>query len=84
MPTITKTKTTTYDITNVYLDMMIFNESFRRIRKNYKYTGFSCFNCGKSFQDGEKISVIFTKKGNKTVCHECGEIFANELNTMKI
>ncbi len=31
MPTITKTKTTTYDITNVYLDMMIFNESFRRI-----------------------------------------------------
>ncbi|MBA1335893.1 MAG: hypothetical protein HPY66_1711 [Firmicutes bacterium] len=78
-PVITKTRTTTYRISHVYLDMMVFNENFRRIRADHKYQGFECFSCGKHFQDDEKISVIFTDKGNKTVCHECGAKFKEEL-----
>lgn len=81
MVSITKTQVTTYEITHIILDMMDFNECFRTIRKNYKYKGFSCFNCGREFQDEEKISVIFTKKGNKTVCRKCGQKLKEELDT---
>ena len=81
MPSITKLKTTVYNISNVSIDMLEFNEHFRNIRKNYKYKGFSCFNCNKHFLDGDKISVIFTNKGNRTVCKECGEKFKEEIDT---
>jgi len=63
----------------VLIDMLTFNESYRQIRANYKYQGFNCYSCRKKFQDGEKISVIFTDKGNKTVCHECGLNYQREL-----
>lgn len=78
-PVITKTKTTVYTIAHVLIDMLTFNESYRRIRTNFKYQGFNCYSCRKKFQDGEKISVIFTDKGNKTVCHECGLNYQREL-----
>ncbi len=79
MPEIVKTKTTRYEITNVAIDFLIFNESFRRIRGNRKYKGFQCYNCNHKFEDGEKMSLIFTNKGNKTVCRKCGDLFNKEL-----
>jgi len=83
-PQITKTitKTTRYNITQVGIDFMEFNERYRQIRGSSKYKGFECYSCNKHFEDGEKISLIFTDKGNKTVCHECGIKFKNELEVL--
>jgi rRNA maturation endonuclease Nob1 len=74
-PEIVRTRTTRYEITNVEIDFLTFNENFRRVRANRKYQGFQCFNCNHKFEDGEKMSLIFTNKGNKTVCHKCGDLF---------
>jgi protein-arginine kinase activator protein McsA len=79
MPKITKTKTTVYNISQVGIDMMEFNERYRQIRGNMNYKGFSCYSCNKHFEDGEKISLIITDKGNRTVCHKCGMKFKDEL-----
>ncbi len=79
MPKITKTRTTVYDITHVAIDFAVFDERWRRIRGSFRYKGFKCYSCGKHFQDGELISVIFTNRGNKTVCAGCGAKFASEL-----
>lgn len=78
-PEIIKTRTTTFKITHIALDMLVFDQRFREIRGNYRYKGFECYSCGKHFQDGEIISVAFTSKGNKTVCHECGINFEIQL-----
>jgi DNA-directed RNA polymerase subunit RPC12/RpoP len=82
MPQITKTKTTTYNITHVGIDFLTFNEQYRKIRGGFEYKGFKCYSCNKSFKDGDKISLICTDKagkGNKTVCHKCGIKFMKEL-----
>ncbi len=76
---IVKTKTTKYIIQQIALDFMTFDEKFRNIRENYKYQGFECYACGKHFNNGDKVSVIFTDKGNKVVCHDCGVEIKNEL-----
>jgi RNase P subunit RPR2 len=81
MPQIIKTRTTVYNITNVSIDFATFDETWRRIRGNYKYKGFECYSCHKPFMDGERIGVIFTNRGNKTVCRECGIKFVAELKT---
>lgn len=77
---ITRTKTTTYKITQVAIDFLEFNERFVQLRKNFKYQGFQCFNCRKKFEIGEKISLIFTGKGNKLVCKKCGTDIQEQLN----
>jgi hypothetical protein len=79
MPQITKTKTITYNITHVGIDFLVFDKQYRKIRGGFEYKGFECFSCNKSFKDGEKISLIFTDKGNKTVCYKCGTKFMEEL-----
>jgi RNase P subunit RPR2 len=79
MPQITKTRTTTYNITQVAVDFLAFNEQYRQIRNGMGYKGFECYACNKPFMVGEKISLIFTDKGNKTVCRECGTKFKEEL-----
>ncbi|MDQ7095974.1 hypothetical protein REC12_20475 [Desulfosporosinus sp. PR] len=76
---ITKTTTKTFNILQVELDMLTFDESFRRIRQNFRYTGFECYKCGRHFLDNEKISLIITDKGNKVVCHDCGSEIKQEL-----
>ncbi len=78
-PEIVKTKTTRYEITNVAIDFLTFDENWRRIRKNRKYKGSQCYNCYTAFKDGEKMSLVFTNKGNKIVCRGCGESFKKEL-----
>lgn len=82
MPHITKVRTTVYNITHVAIDLLTFDEQFREIRNNYRYKGFECYACNRPFKDGEKISLIFTDKGNKTVCHECGTKFKTELEVV--
>ena len=77
--TITKTTTKRYNIQQIALDMMCFDESYRRIRGNMRNKLFSCHSCGRNFQDGEKMSLIITDKGNKMVCHKCGEEIKAEL-----
>lgn len=79
MPQIIKTKTTIYNITQVAVDFLIFGNRFKEIRNKFKYKGFECYSCNKPFKDGEKVSLILTDKGNKTVCHECGQKFKKEL-----
>lgn len=79
MTKITKTKTTTFNILQVGLDMMTFNESYRRIRGGARYKGFQCYACNKKFEDGEKISLAITDKGNKTLCRSCALKFKTEL-----
>lgn len=61
------------------LDFAAFDETWRRIRCNRGYKGFECYSCGRHFKDGEKISVIFTNKGNKTVCNKCGTEIIGQL-----
>jgi transcription elongation factor Elf1 len=61
------------------LDMITFDETYRTIRANHRYQGFSCYVCNKSFKDGDKISLIITDKGNKVVCHGCGVDIKHEL-----
>jgi hypothetical protein len=51
--------------------MIIFSESYRKIREHAKYQGFSCFVCNRHFKDGEKIGILFTSRGNKVGCREC-------------
>jgi rRNA maturation endonuclease Nob1 len=79
MAQIIKTKTTVYNVTNVAIDFAVFDEHWRRIRGNFKYKGFECYACNKHFKDGENISVIFTDRGNKLVCRECGLKSKSEL-----
>lgn len=79
MSKIVKTKTTTYDILQAKANLFTFNENFRNMRRNYKYQGFSCYNCNRNFKDGEKFGLIITNKGNKTVCNSCADKFSKEL-----
>jgi rRNA maturation endonuclease Nob1 len=79
MPEIIKTKTTVYNITNVAIDFAVFDNLWREIRGRFEYKGFECYACNKHFEDGESISLIFTNRGNKTVCRECGLKFKVEL-----
>ena len=78
-PEIVRTRTTRYQVTQAAVDFLTFNEVYRRIRGNARYKGFSCFNCGKDFEDEEKLGLIITSKGNKVVCRECGLKFKREL-----
>ena len=81
MKTVTRIKTTAYEITKVGIDMLIFDEVYQRIRMNYEYQGFNCFLCHKSFDLGENISLIMVKGyPNKVVCHTCGMDIENDLN----
>jgi hypothetical protein len=77
------TTTTKYKITQAGLDMMHFDESYRRIRGNYKYKGFECFMCKHHFEDGEKISLAITDKGNKTICHDCAVEIQKEMERIE-
>lgn len=79
MTRITKTKTTSYNILQVGIDMFTFDESYRRVRGGAKYKGFQCYSCNKKFKDDEKISLAITDKGNKTLCHSCAVEFKTEL-----
>ncbi|WP_288924756.1 hypothetical protein [Aminobacterium colombiense] len=79
MAQIVKTETIVHKIIGVALDFDTFNETYRRIRSNYKYKGFECYSCGKCFENGETIALVFTDKGNKTVCRKCGLEFQEQL-----
>lgn len=79
MPEIVKTKTTTFKVLQVGIDFLTFNESYRRIRSNFKYKGFQCYACDKNFVDGEKISLVITNRGNKVICRSCAKKFSEEL-----
>jgi len=80
---IVKTKTTTYTIKQITLDMLTFNETYRRIRGQSRHKMFDCHACNKDFKDGDKISLIITDKGNEVVCHECGIEIQKELEVEK-
>ncbi len=78
-PEIVKTQITHYKILNVALDFLTFDERYRNVRRDNTYQGFECFNCGKYFLDGEKMSLAFTNKLNKVICRDCGVMFKSEL-----
>ena len=81
--TITKTTIKRYDITQIALDFLSFDESYRRIRGNMKNKLFNCFSCKREFTDGENISlIIITNSRNKVVCHACGLEIEAELNKL--
>lgn len=80
MPQIIRTRTIVYKILGVALDAFVYNEAVRRVRNKMKRKCNKCFSCNKNFADEEKISVIFTSKGNRVVCRECAIRFKNELN----
>ncbi|MCM3452775.1 hypothetical protein M3685_02280 [Heyndrickxia oleronia] len=82
MPQIIKTSSTTYNIKQIGLDFMVFNEDYRRIRGRAKYKGFNCFSCEKNFVDGEKISLAITDKGNKVLCQSCGGNIKKDLEEL--
>ena len=69
---ITRTRTTVYKVTQVAVDFLEFSERFVQIRRGWKYQGFECFSCHRKFEIGEKMSLLFTSKGNKTACRKCG------------
>ena len=79
MPEITKTRTTTYKITQVAVDFHVFDERWRNIRGEYRYKGFDCFVCHKKFEDGERIGLILSSKGNKVVCQKCATKIEEQL-----
>ena len=79
MTEIIKTKTTHYEVLQVRDDILTFDKQFVDIRKKYKYKGFECFNCNKHFIVGERIGLMVTNKGNKTVCNGCAKEFAKKL-----
>jgi len=80
MPSINRTKTYVYEITSVGLDMVVFDEAYKRIRGNMRYKGFQCFNCNHKFELGDKISLIAIKgKTNKVVCHDCAVKLSKKL-----
>ena len=76
---ITRTKTTTYKVLQVGVDFLEFTERYKEIRQNRKYHGFQCFICHKKFGIGEKMSLLFTNKGNKMACRDCGMKAREEL-----
>lgn len=80
---ITRTKTTVYKVSQVALDFLEFNEAFMRVRKDFRYKGFTCFSCHKKFELGEKMSLLFTGKGNKTACHKCGAEIKEQLESAR-
>ncbi len=70
---ITKITSKVLKVKQVGIDFMIFDESFRRIRKGMRYEGKQCYRCNAIFEDGEKMSlVIFERYPNRLVCHSCG------------
>ena len=79
MPQITKTRTTVYKIRRVAVDFSTFSEECERIRKNYRYPGFQCFNCSKKFKRNENISLAITDKRNLAICGVCARYFNEQL-----
>ena len=75
----THTVRTTYKILQIGIDMLKFDESYRRIRGNMKNKMFNCHKCKKAFQDGDMISLLITNKGNKAACHKCADKFSKEM-----
>ncbi len=79
-PQIVKTTTLTYDVLDVGLDFLTYDERFRAIRKRVGGPQFAeCFVCGKHFADGEMISLMITNRGNKAVCRACGTKLQEQL-----
>jgi len=54
-------------VTQVGLNLFVFNESFRKIRMKDK----GCKFCRKSFVDGQHLHIAATNKGNKLLCDDC-------------
>lgn len=63
-----KTKTTNYKISSLGIDTFTYDEGFREARRGSRYRMESCHKCTKKFNDGEKITLAITDKGNKTLC----------------
>ena len=39
--------------------------------------------CKHHFEDGEKISLAITDKGNKTICHDCAVEIQKEMERIE-
>lgn len=78
-------KTERHVITSVLLDFATFDETYRRIRRDFHYQGFECFNCGRAFRTGEPISIAFVAEDrNRVVCQACGQALQAELKTTEV
>lgn len=73
-------KTVTYDVLEVCLDFLTYDERFRSIRKQGGGPQFAeCFVCDRHFADGEMIGLAITSGGNKPVCRACGTKLQKQL-----
>lgn len=70
---------TTYKVQQIGIDMFTFDDVWRRIRGNSRNKMFHCHKCKKAFQDGDKISLLITNKGNKAACHNCANKLKEEM-----
>ncbi|WP_164219339.1 hypothetical protein [Virgibacillus sp. YIM 98842] len=56
-------------VSKVLLNLMLYDENFRRIRKRDK----ACKLCRKPFKNMDSLHVGFTDKGNKLMCWTCAD-----------
>ena len=66
----------TYEIVGVVRDFLLFDKTFRGIRRERL-----CWHCGIQFQDLDSIAVLFLKKAkNQLACKTCGDFLQEELD----
>lgn len=73
-----KTQTTKYQVQQLGIDMFVYDERFRKAREGSRYKMKSCHKCNKKFNDGEKITLAITNKGNKVLCKSCANFLADQ------
>ena len=79
MSKITKTVTQIYTVEGVLLDQFTFDEEFRHIRLKYhRDKSMACFNCGLPFLDGDRVSLLLMKTGNRLACTPCAILLKPE------
>ena len=73
--------TVKYSFYAVREDICLFNQNYRKARSSDNPMD-TCFVCGKSFSEQEKVTLLFSRDrtGNQVACKPCGIDIKNELS----
>lgn len=65
--------TVTIQFYSVSIDWATMGPKWRSARSGLKSMLDSCFWCRHKFEDGEKMTLGFSTKGNKMLCRNCAD-----------
>ena len=63
-------KTKRWRFSRIVHNFLLYDESYRKIRKRHRYQGNACFICGHKFEDGEIMGLAIGEGNvNRVVCN---------------